>query len=192
MSNQSKSNLPYKILGSRLKRIRQRHSESVTEVSGAVEIDESLLARIEAGLERPAEDILELLINHFDMKDSDAMSLWSMAGYELESLYSDDATEPDQGVGMQKSVIMLLALESRTMYTDALDIHYDTNGLLLNFKQVVGQPQPISVAKLGMSYEQAEQVLKTLQRVLLHAKYLKGPKALPEQTKRISKHETNS
>lgn len=181
MSRSSRSNSPYKILGSRLKRLRQKTSQTVAEVSGAVEIDEQLLVRIESGMERPPEDILELLINHFDMQDSEAMNLWSLAGYEIEedSLNLDH----DGNLGSQKNIIMLLALESRTMYTDALDIHYDNNGLLLNFKQVVGQPQPISVAKLGMSYEQADQVLKTLQRVLLHAKYLKGPKVLPPNTK---------
>lgn len=191
MSSSSQPNTPFKSLGSRLKRIRQRYSQTVAEVSGAVEIDERLLSRIEAGLERPAEDILELLINHFDMKDKDAISLWSLAGYEADPLDLDDDSLEDlkQSLGgLPKSIIMLLALEPRTLYTDALDIHYDSNGLLLNFKQVVGQSQPISVAKLGMSYEQAEQVQKTLQKVLLHAKYLKGPKALPSSIKKTPRN----
>src|ERR1700731_4436397 len=110
MSNTSQPNAPFKSLGSRLKRIRQRYAQTVAEVSGAVEIDEKVLSRIEAGLERPAEDILELLINHFDMKDKDAISLWSLAGYEpdLEDL-DDDGPLAD----LPKSIIMLLALEPR-------------------------------------------------------------------------------
>ena len=188
MSSSSKANTPFKSLGSRLKRIRQKYSQTLAEVSGAVEIDEQLLSRIESGKERPAEDILELLINHFDMKDKDAINLWSLAGYEADSDdLDDDVPQVDQPLGdLPKSIIMLMSLEPRTLYTDALDIHYDSNGLLLNFKQVVGQSRPISVAKLGMSYDQAEQVQKTLQRVLLHAKYLKGPKTLPSSTKKTS------
>ena len=75
---------------------------------------------------------------------------------------------------------MLLAIDQRTLYTDSLDIHYSNTGLVLNFKQNAGQKQSVSVAKLGMSYEQAEQVLDTLQKVLLRNKYLKGPKRLPK------------
>ena len=188
MSNTSQPNAPFKSLGNRLKRVRQRRSQTVAEVSGAVEIEEKLLSRIEAGLERPAEDILELLINHFDVQDKDAISLWSLAGYEPEPLEFDDNPLADISQSLiPKSIIMLLSLEAKTLYTDALDIHYDSNGLMLNFKQVVGQSQPVSVARLGMSYEQAEQVQKTLQKVLLHAKYLKGPKSLPSSIKKTGR-----
>jgi transcriptional regulator with XRE-family HTH domain len=189
MSNNQSSNSPYKSLGSKLKTIRQKYSQTVAEVSGAVEIEEKLLAKIEEGIVRPDEEILELLINYFKVQDSDAIKLWSLAGYEPDSLeFVDEPIDLGQSTAgsLPKSIIMLLSLESRTLYTDALDIHYDSNGLLFNFKQVVGQSKPVSVAKLGMSYEQAEQVHKTLQKVLLHAKYLKGPKGLPSSSKKSS------
>src|SRR6185369_17990187 len=74
--------LPFNTLGDKLKTIRQKLHESVAEVSGAVEIDEQSLQRIEQGTERPTEDILMLLINHFGMQDDDAASLWQLAGYD--------------------------------------------------------------------------------------------------------------
>jgi hypothetical protein len=143
-----------------------------------VEIDEQLLNRIEAGEERPAEELLEQLINHYQMEDDDALRLWSLAGYDADDLLVEDI-DPLISESLPK-LIMLLALEPRTMYSDSLDIHYDNGGLVLNFKQSTGQKQPTSVAKLGMSYKQAEKVYETLQKVLLRHKYLKGPKALPK------------
>ena len=56
---ESKS-LPFQPLGGHLKYLREQSHQSLAEVSGAVEIDESALERIEAGLERPAEDVLLL------------------------------------------------------------------------------------------------------------------------------------
>ena len=115
------------------------------------------------------------------MEDSDALHLWSLAGYDIDDLMVEGA-DPlmASDIPIPRDLIMLLAIEQRTLYSDSLDIHYDTNGLVLNFKQIAGQKQPLSVAKLGMSYKQAEQVLQTLQKVLLRHKYLKGPKSLPK------------
>lgn len=178
MSSIPRRENPYQSLGSRLKRIRDKYKRSVTEVCGAVEIEEELLARIEAGEVRPGEDLLEQLINHYQMEDNDAINLWSLAGYDAEDLIVEDS-DPLLDSGIPRSVIMLLAIDQRTLYTDSLDIHYSNTGIILNFKQNAGQKQPMSVAKLGMSYEQAEQVYDTLQKVLLRHKYLKGPKRLP-------------
>jgi transcriptional regulator with XRE-family HTH domain len=65
--NDMNKQLPYKPLGAILRHLRERNRESIAEVSGAVEIDESALDRIEDGSERPSEDILMLLISHFSV-----------------------------------------------------------------------------------------------------------------------------
>lgn len=178
----NKSNSPYKDLGIRLQSLRHKQRRSISEVCGAVEIDEKLLNRIEAGEIRPNEDLLEQLINHYQMADQDALSIWSMAGYDTDDLVVDDI-DPLLSSDIPRSIIMLMAVEQRTLYSDALDIHYDQSGLIMNFKQVTGQSKPMSVAKIGMSYEQAERVYQTLQKVLLRYKYLKGPKTLPKGNK---------
>ena len=67
---ESKSNAPFKPLGSHLRYLREQIQESVAEVSGAVEIDMDALERFEQGVERPSEDILMLLINHFNIQDN--------------------------------------------------------------------------------------------------------------------------
>ena len=178
MSSIPRRDTPYKSLGVRLKGIRGKYNRSATEVCGAVEIEEDLLSKIEAGEVRPGEDLLEQLINHYQMEDQDALNLWTLAGYDTDDLIVEDS-DPLLGSGLPRSVIMLMAIDQRTLYSDSLDIHYSGNGLVLNFKQSAGKKQSVSVASLGMSYEQAEQVLDTLQKVLLRHKYLKGPKGLP-------------
>jgi hypothetical protein len=69
----------------------------------------------------------------------------------------------------------------RAMYSDNLHIDCNQAGVTLNFAQIAGQSKPLPVAKIGMSYEQAQSVLQTLQQALLHAKYLRGPKQIPPQ-----------
>jgi transcriptional regulator with XRE-family HTH domain len=64
---ESKHTPPFKTLGTHLKYLRERGAETLAEVSGAVEINEDILERIEQGSERPSEEILMLLISHFNM-----------------------------------------------------------------------------------------------------------------------------
>ncbi len=170
--------IPYKTLGLSLKRLRTKYRHSLSEVCGAVEIDEEMLGKIEAGQVRPAEELLEQLINHYQPDDEDALNIWELAGYDTEDLEVED-TDPLIGQNLSSHIIMLTSMEQKTAYSDSLDIHYNDSGLILNFKQSVEQSKSISVSKVGMSYEQAERVYETLQKVLLRHKYLKGPKGLP-------------
>lgn len=169
---------PFRTLGTRLKMIREKLSESLAEVSGAVEIDLEHLERIEAGMERPAEDVLMLLLSHFNMKDKEAVRLWEMAGYrgEVPDQITIDTNTDDTEI---KPVVMLLAMDARTVYTDGLDISCNQSGVTLAFNQSGKGSQKTSVAKLGMSYEQAGYVLQSLQQALLKAKYMRGPRQLP-------------
>lgn len=179
---------PYAVLGKRLRIMRQKCKESAAEVSGAVEIDIDTLERYERGLEVPSEDILMLLINHFGLGDDEAVSLWEMAGYDQHDMFCDhdhsqDDMRPQDGPRMVKQPIVLLAMDTRVVYTNGAEVVADKNGVVLSFTQFTDANQgPVPVARVGMSYEQAGQVLETLQRTLLHAKYAHGPKALPHST----------
>jgi transcriptional regulator with XRE-family HTH domain len=172
---------PYITLGSHLKYVREQSRQSLIEVSGAVEIDEQRLERIEAGLERPAEDILLLLISHFGVADREAVQLWELADYDSDM---PDQIKPES-VDTQlssKNVVMLVGFDTRTIYSDGLDVIWNSAGITLNFTQATGPDQNLPVAKVGMSHEQAEQVVNTLQRAILHAKYVGNTKLLPPST----------
>ena len=74
---------------------------------------------------------------------------------------------------------MLLAVDVRTMYSDGLEVTVNPAGVTLHFTQAVSQSQLAPVARVGMSHQQAEQVIRTMQQALLRARYLGGTKLLP-------------
>lgn len=174
---------PFKMLGNHLKYLREQLKESVIEVSGAVEIDASDLERIEQGQERPSEDILLLLIQHYDMQDQEAVQLWELAGYDGDNSPHHQKIEANTAAMFQnKQMVMLLAMDVRTMYSDGIDISINPAGLTLNFTQSTAENQHTAVGRIGMSYDQAVEVMKTLEQALLRAKYLKHQRQLPEQS----------
>ena len=161
---------PFKSLGDKLKVIRQKLHESVAEVSGAVEIDEQALQRFEQGHERPSEDILMLLINHFGMKDDEAAGLWQLAGYDQPGRDQHVHNDPN------RTMVMIMAVDPRIIYSDGVQVTANTSGVTLNFSQGVGTPQVMTTARIGMSREQAYGLLSTLQYTLNASR----PRQLPE------------
>lgn len=166
---------PYQTLGSHLRFVRQQHNESLAEVSGAVEIDPELLERIEDGHERPSEDILMLLINHFNVQDQEAVQLWESAGYE-----GDEGPARRSADNFEKAPVVLLAMDARTIYSDGMIVDANQSGVVLSFTQAgVTKDGPMTVSRIGMSYDQAEQVVATLQKALLYGRHGSGPRQLP-------------
>ncbi len=176
----SGANTPFKMLGSHLKYLREQLQESLVEASGAVEIETDMLVRIEQGVERPPEDILLLLIQHYDMQDQEAVQLWELAGYDGDN--SPHKLKIDSNTAdllQNKQMVMLLAMDVRTMYSDGVDINVNPGGITLNFTQTAGQGKQLPVGRIGMSHDQAALVLKTLEQALLRAKYMNHPHGLP-------------
>lgn len=169
--NEQRQEQPFKNLGERLKIIRQKLHESVSEVSGAVEIEEQKLQCIEQGSERPSEDILLLLINHFGMQDDDAANLWQLAGYEQPS----DRDDTPNDTPNSRTMVMIMAVDPRIIYSDGAQVTANTGGVVINFSQGVGTPQSITTARIGMSREQAASLMHTLQRALQQS----TPRQLP-------------
>ena len=175
----SESNAPFTTLGKHLKYVRQQLDQSLAEVSGAVEIEEQRLERIEAGVERPTEDILLLLISHFGMQEQQAVQLWELADYGDEL---PDQIKQDVEQVINKSVVMLLAMDTRAIYSDGVEVDVTKAGITLNFTQAGGQANNTPVSRVGMSIDQAEEVARSIQQAVLTAKY-SGTKLLPPKTK---------
>ncbi len=152
---------PYEYLGLQLRSLRERNRESLAEVSGAVEIEENDLGRIESGSERPSEDILLLLISHFAVEDDKAAELWQLAGYDKQE---EEERETTQHSRPQTLMVMI---DPRVMYSDSVEVSANKNGIVMNFSQVTGQHgQPLTVSRIGMSREQAKVVMGILHQVL--------------------------
>ena len=175
---------PFLELGNELKAIRNKQHESLAEVSGAVEIDIDFLERIEIGQERPSEDLLMLLISHFDITEDDAVVLWQMAGYY-------DQTNVDRNPLLNDPnhpVVVMMALDSRIIYSDDAQVSVDKKGVVLNFLQHGGiANQQIPIARVGISHEQAKNLLITL-----HQSLVTGTEATKQKRLTISKQKNIS
>ncbi len=167
--------LPFGLLGARLKHFRETRQESVAEVSGAVEIDADVLERIERGEECPSEDILALLINHFDLHEREAVQLYEWAG-----LAHGDALRSDTLQDLaSRATLVLVALDARAAYADGASVTANQSGVILSFMQSGPHGQQLPIARVGMSYEQATQVVSALQRAILRKQYLPKNNLLP-------------
>ncbi|HEV2403784.1 MAG TPA: helix-turn-helix transcriptional regulator [Candidatus Saccharimonadales bacterium] len=158
-SRNSSSSLPFRTLGQKLKAARQQLHETIEDVSGAVEIDKKSLERIEQGQDRPAEDILLLLINHFNMPEKEATALWQMAGYELPK------AEPEFEDVVERSMVILMPIDPRVMYSDGVQVTANDSGVVMGFTQGAGKRQ-LTAGRIGMSREQAWKVVRVLQKTL--------------------------
>ena len=153
----SRGKIPFKLLGDELARIRTRMQETLTEVSGAVEISDERLTAYEKGEIRPSEDILQLLITHFNLRDEESDQLWELAGYDdKQSVGSDDNFN-------HQPAVMLLPLDARIIYSDSYQVTVNQYGVVMNFMQnSIQGGQPIPIARIGMSLDQAKRVSKIL------------------------------
>lgn len=171
---------PYKILGARIKGLRQRVFESLAEVSGALEIEVTTLARIEQGSFKPDEELLLLLMTHFGVKDDEASKIWKLAGYSEDKLPSETPLNDSQLA--PNAQVVIVPTDSRTVYTDQVHVMVNNYGVVMNFMQNGGGNQPNAVARVGMSRQHAESVLKVLQQTLEQSKTTQVPKILPAPT----------
>lgn len=163
----SKKPLPYETLGTQLRRLRELHSESLAEVSGAVEIEEKELGRIESGQDRPSEDILLLLISHFGIQEERAAELWELAGYDKSQDDDHHSHRHDDDHQQTRTQTMMVMVDPRVMYSDDVEVNTSTEGVVLSFSQVAGlHGQPLTVARLGMSHAQARLLLGVLHQAL--------------------------
>ena len=179
----SADNLPFVKLGGRLKELRHKVQESVDEVSGAVEIDRATLEQYESGSDRPSEDVLMLLINHFGVNDDDAVSLWQLAGYDKNSAKKKTTNNLQFEDEMQaRSVMIMMTLDSRILYSDNVQINANNQGITFSFLQngVANNDQQVPVARVGMSYDQAHEFMHLLNQTLSRIAALKQPKGLQE------------
>jgi transcriptional regulator with XRE-family HTH domain len=181
---ENRHHFPFKSLGTCLRKRRESIHESLAEVSGAVEIDEEMLSKIEQGLLLPSEDILLLLISHLSISEEEAASLWEMAGYEQQKS-SGDPTDKDDA---SKQMFMVIPFDNRILYTDDLQISSNKHGLVLNFMQS-GNAQQTTIARIGMSRDYAQTMLEILKNSLSQSE--PQPRMLPKPkttTDEPSKH----
>lgn len=166
MKEMNASSTPYKVLGSELKKMRISRQETIAEVAGAVEIDVEALSAYEAGIHRPSEDILLLLISHFALKEDQATKLWDLASYDKTKL-PDQHMSNSQAGGATAPTVMVMPLDARIAYTDMVHVVANNYGVIMNFMQSGGpNDKPLTVSRIGMSKDHARSVLDVLEKTL--------------------------
>jgi DNA-binding XRE family transcriptional regulator len=177
MNSEDKFNKPFGALGKHLKAAREKCSESLGEVSGAVEIDLDALRRIEQGEQRPSEEVLLLLISHFNIQDEAATSLWELASYDDKKTAASGTVYEDSDTAKQA---FALPMDIRIVYTDMVHVMVNNYGVVMNFMQNAGpNNQPLAIGRVGMSKEHAKSVLEVLQQTLAQSEQNPKPKHLP-------------
>jgi transcriptional regulator with XRE-family HTH domain len=174
----NKPHNPYRSFGEVLKKLRSKAAKTTVEVSSAVEIDESRLQKYEAGEQRPSEDILLLLIQHFNLPDEQASELWKLAGYSGEPDEDQYFINDEYGAAEQVTV-SVTPHDARIVYTDMIQVMVNNYGVIINFMQGAGPSNsPLAVSRVGMSKEHARSVLEVLQKTLDQAENTATPKRL--------------
>jgi transcriptional regulator with XRE-family HTH domain len=156
---------PYSKLGKRLLSIRKSLSETLHEVSGAVELDTDIIDSYEKGETRPSEDVLGMLISHFEIKGDEADELWELAGY-TES--SDTTNTVDAQYEMPPMpTVVVVPMDNKTIYTDKVNVSVNSQGVVMSFMQEsIMNGQSVPVSRVGMSIEHAKKVAEVLNKTI--------------------------
>ena len=163
MNREQSAPTPYKALGEKLRAARISRKKTIADASGAIEIDEATFKSIEQGKQRPAEDVLMVLISYLEIAEEEADKLWDLAGY-------GEANTSQNVIDLSQPVAMMMPMDLRVVYTDMVHVMINDFGVIMNFMQNAGPGnQPLAVARIGMSKTHAKSVLEILDKSLKQA-----------------------
>ncbi|HEX5797465.1 MAG TPA: helix-turn-helix transcriptional regulator [Candidatus Saccharimonadales bacterium] len=172
---------PYEALGAKIKHIRKQWRQSLSEVSGTLEIDEAILREIESGKTLPTEEVLNMLINHFLLTDEQAEELKQLAILQKEQVPESLLSGLEDMI--MKQIVMYLPVDNKIVYTDSMNATVNKHGVTLQFmQQSAANNQPIPVSQVGMSHEHAEKVVEVLTKTLKEYSRNNKTKLLPEKS----------
>lgn len=166
MSMNNKDKDKYGALGVRLKFLREQWQQSVKDVCNTLEIEEKMLKAFESGKAAPSVEVLDMLISHFLLTEDQAQ--------DLRDLAEDQNEEAEGGLSgvmedaLSKQFIMFMPVDTRVVYTDAMQATVTDSGVVLQFMQQAGNGQSVPVSRVGMSRQHAEKVIEVLQNTLKH------------------------
>ncbi len=162
MGNQNDQ--PYSAFGARIKFLREQWQQSVDEVSGTLEIDQSALHSIESGKQLPSAEMLDMLISHFLLTEDQADDLRELAEGSQDT--ADVVSSVLEDI-INKQVVMYMPVDNRVVYSDSMQANVNDHGVILQFlQQAPGMQQPAVVSRIGMSREHAQSMINVLTQTL--------------------------
>ena len=184
--------MQYTKFGTRIKALRELKNENITEAAKGLGIDRSYLSKLEKGRLKPSKNVLNLLSSYFSLKQEEAVELWTLGGYPIDAsgivtlgenfstgvkAYSrrgvmtvEDKTNQNQS-SQNKGVEITVPQNTAILYSDSAFVTTSPYGVVFDFAQTMGPTNKQTVvARVGMSQQHAEALLKVLEKRLQNRK----------------------
>lgn len=153
-----------KELGVAFRAYRLAAGESVEELALAIETESATIKEVEAGLLVPTGDMIELIARHYSLREQEARRLFELAGHKKSDFDMNLETTDIDFAQLSKDYDVLI---SPVFYTDKADVASNKAGIVINFVQNgPSGDKPIVISRVGMSHQQAENVIRELQASL--------------------------
>jgi len=184
---------PYRAFGAKIKHFRQQWKQSVSDVSGTLEIDEVFLKEIESGKVLPSENQLDMIINHFLLTSEQADELRGLASMQNDQQVAESLVGGVEDM-LMKQLVMYMPIEQKVIYTDGMNVTVNRHGVVLQFTQNAAANAKNKannvVCQVGMSREHAEKVVEVLKKTLSEHEKNQKSKYIPPKSQDKNKPKT--
>lgn len=160
------------LLSEKLKSIRKSKGLSLTEVAGATRLDKAYLSKVESGSRNPSNSFLNSLVSYYSLPTNELLEIYRLAGHKSPIIMNErkevinmeqKIAENQPGPGVQVNVPANLPI----LYTDSIWATASQYGIVLDFAQGMGPTNSQNVvARVGLSYDHAKELVKLLSKKL--------------------------
>lgn len=164
-----------KTLGKKLKQARGEHKLSQANLAQAMDIDTTLLSKIENGHIPPTIEQLQALIDALELDEPTALALWNLsgrpAGFVTRKRILTNSPERINNMSARKSPAkktneMSFTIDParvQTLYSDIAAVVSTENGMTLQFGQhMAGSNTANVVASVGVSFDHARKIAEAI------------------------------
>jgi transcriptional regulator with XRE-family HTH domain len=158
-------------MGELVRKERVKRKLSLADLSKKIEIDRTLISKIENGHYQPTEPILQRFIEVFSLDNQLAQRIWAFSGRpggpvttqtaQRKELQVQPVTQPAQAPNV--------TVDARTpvLYSDGMGVTSSEFGMVFDFGQRVGPTSNVNiVARIGVSYEHARKIMEAIHNEL--------------------------
>jgi len=173
----------YSYFGERIRLYRKQRKESLADIARATKVSRAYVSKLEKGKSKPSEDILNSLISHFQLSGDGAFELVVLAGYKANTVRFEQPSEltsedskgkevnfMEEGIKTQQIKIDV-PKGTPVLYTDSAFVTLSQYGIVIDYAQTLASTnQQQVVARLGMSIDHAEALVKILTQKISEAR----------------------
>lgn len=165
------------VLGQEIRNYRKAAKQSLETTAGVLGIDRSHLNKIELGIYKPSEKLLNQIIAHFSVEGIKANRLRDLLTHGpvehvvVEGIQRKEEmkeTKSEITVEQPSVQVTIDPAKVQVLYTDSTFVNSSDYGLVLDVAQTApGNSQQFIVARIGMSFEHAKKLVEVMNDHLL-------------------------